>query len=298
MARGPFAVLQHHSHLLACRSCAVAGEDLKRHAGAAGQVGAGIQIIGHGFPAGGIPSRLILPPYSRLAVVCAGGRGAQGCAVAPVDQAHAQSRLYFQRVGPIQSRFVGHKGPLAAAGGIQRPEIGLIAPGKALFVQIGPVGAVVSDSGDEITAHKPHFGVPGIEENDLVPVRAVSAPLGVNDPHILAPVEHDATAGKLHRVILRAGTGAHIDLILVDIGILTGAGQRGAHKACQHEHQHKNGEEPLGEVIGYIVFYGSVHQGKIHPFSSPTEPPRRYLLIIRIAQALPFVHTCREKHAS
>ena len=75
-----------------------AGKLLEGDAGAVRQVAAGIQVVGHGLAAGGIPVGLVLLPLTGLAVVGAGGGGAQGGAVVPVDKGTAQGGFVLQGI--------------------------------------------------------------------------------------------------------------------------------------------------------------------------------------------------------
>lgn len=158
---------------------------------------------------------------------------------------------------------IGHKIPLAAAGGMQCPEIGLVGLGKALLGQIGLISAVIADLGDEIAAHIAHFGIAVVGKDDLIPGRAIGALFRGDDPYILAPVEQDGLAfAKLHRAVGGAGAGADINGIVVDVGILADAAQHREHKAYQQERGQKNGESPLNT----IRFCRGVCQEKAHPF--------------------------------
>ena len=248
LVRSPGTLGQHLLDLLMGHALA-AGELFKGNAGAVRQVGTGVHIIGHRLPAGGIPARLKLPPLSGGAIVSAGGRGTLGGVIGPMQQRPAQGGLVFQGLGPVQPGLVGHEGPLAAAGGVQGPEIGLVALGKALLVQILAVGPVITDVGDEVAAHIAHLGVALVDEHDLIPVVPIAAPLHGNDPHILAPIEQDGLGAiEQHGAVAGAGAGTDIDLVIVNIGVRAHAAQHGNDHARQKQQDQQRGNEPLDGI--------------------------------------------------
>ena len=226
-----------------------AGELFKGDAGAVHQIAAGIHVIGHRIPAGSVPTRLKLHPHASGAVVGAGGRGTLGRIIIAGNQRPAQGGLVFQGLGPVQPCLVGYKGPLAPAGGVQGPEIGLVALGKALLVQILAVRPVITDVGDEVAAHIAHLGVAFVDEHDLIPVVPIAAPLHGDDPHILPLVELNGIgAVKIHGAVPGAGAGADIDLVVVNIGIRSHAAQHGNDHARQKQQDQQRGNEPLDGI--------------------------------------------------
>ena len=166
-----------------------------------------------------------------------------------MQQRPAQSGLVFQSLLPVQAGLVGHKGPLAAAGGVQGPEIGLVALGKALLVQILAVRPVITDVGDEVAAHIAHLGVALVDEHDLIPVVPIAAPLHGDDPHVLPLVELNGIgAVKIHGAVPGAGAGADIDLVVIDIRIRSHAAQHGNDHARQKQQDQQRGNEPLDGI--------------------------------------------------
>ena len=193
-----------------------------------------------------------------------------------MQQRPAQGGLVFQGLLPVQAGLVGHKGPLAAAGGVQSTEVGPVALRKALLLQIGAVGAVVPDLGDEIAAHKADLGIAVVCKDDLVPVHAVAALLGGDDPDILAAVETDVLlAVKEYRAIGGAGTGANIDLVIIDIGLRAGARQNRGH----HTHQHKTQQKSRYDAFYNISFCGRGLQGENRPFCLAARKNGMWILI-------------------
>ena len=236
--------------------CGAAGEKLEGDAGTVREVGAGIEIVGHGVGVGGVPAvsagilplaGLIIEPLAGGAVIGGGSGGAQG-GVAAVDKGAAEGGLVFQRATPVQPRFIGHEVPLAAAGGVKGAEIGLIALGEALLVQTGRILGVVSQHAHKIAAHEAHLGVAPIGEDDLVPVPAGGVLLGGDDADVVPFVEHDAAAAELHRGVLRTGAGADVHLVQIDVGLRAGAGQNGCDQTHQHQRQQQRREKTLGNI--------------------------------------------------